>query len=89
MTIQMLLLYGAFAGLLFGVAISRHKSGCIGLLSVPIAMIIYISIWQATHPENIRSTSGLDFLFGPLWPSMGAVAGFYAGRMLRHLLGKR
>lgn len=76
-TINMLLLCGAIAGALIGIVIPRHRVGCLVLLIVPIAMIVYVSLWQAAHPENIRSTSALDFFFGPLWPSVGAVVGFY------------
>lgn len=89
MTIEMLLLYGALAGLFAGFTIPNPKVGCVILLAVPITMIIYISKWQTTHPENIRSTSALDFLFGPLWPSIGAVGGFIAGMVLRSALTKR
>jgi hypothetical protein len=83
MTITMLLIYGAVAGLLVGAVIPGKRFGCMALLIVPIAMIVYVSRWQAAHPENIRSTSGLDFIFGPLWPSLGALAGFYTARALR------
>ncbi|MBN8819970.1 MAG: hypothetical protein J0I80_14755 [Sphingomonas sp.] len=89
MTINMMLLYGAFAGLAIGIVIPWERFGCMGLLIVPIAMIVYVSRWQAAHPENIRSTSGLDFVFGPLWPSLGALAGFYVARMIRQWLAGR
>lgn len=83
MTISVLLLCGVTAGLIVGSALKSHKFGCIFLLAVPVAMIIYISQWQAAHPENLRSTSALDFLFGPLWPSAGAICGFYLARWIR------
>lgn len=51
-------------------------------------MVAYISWWQSQHPESLRSTSALDFLFGPLWPSLGAIAGFYAGKLLVSLDAK-
>lgn len=89
MSINLLLLYGALAGLAAGIAIPWQRVGCIVLLVVPIAMIVYVSRWQAAHPENIRSTSSLDFVFGPLWPSVGALAGFYAARMVRQWVGGR
>jgi uncharacterized membrane protein YfcA len=89
MTINMLLLYGAIAGLVLGSLIPRQRIGCIALLVVPIAMVVYVSRWQAAHPENIRSTSGLDFIFLPLWPSLGALAGFYVARTLRAWLVRR
>lgn len=89
MTINTLLLCGAVAGIIVGLAIPRQRVGCVVLLIVPIAMIVYVSRWQAAHPESIRSTSGLDFLFGPLWPSVGAVVGFFAMRLLRAWLEER
>jgi hypothetical protein len=76
-------LIGLVAGLLIGLLIGQKRTGCIVLLIVPIAMIVYISYWQQQHPENLRSTSGLDFMFGPLWPSLGALIGLYVGRYLR------
>jgi hypothetical protein len=77
---------GFAAGLVVGILISRPKLACVVLLVVPVAMIFFISWWQGEHPENLRSTSALDFIFGPLWPSAGAIAGYYAGRWhrLRH-----
>jgi len=89
MTINMLLLCGAIAGAIIGIVIPRHRVGCLALLLVPIAMVVYVSRWQAAHPENIRSTSGLDFLFMPLWPSLGAVAGFYIVMAFRAWLAER
>lgn len=89
MTIDLLLLYGTIAGLIVGVIIPRQRFGCVTLLIVPVAMIVYVSRWQAAHPDDLRSTSGLDFIFGPLWPSVGALAGFYAARALRAWLMRR
>ncbi|WCT74102.1 hypothetical protein PQ455_02400 [Sphingomonas naphthae] len=86
MTINMLLICGGIIGLICGFVIARQRFGCIALLVVPIAMIVYVRLWQEAHPENLRSTSGLDFVFGPLWPSLGAIAGFYAARLLREWL---
>lgn len=83
LSIEGLLAIGFVAGLLVGVAVARPKLGCLILLVVPVAMVAYVSWWQGQHPENIRSTSGLDFLLGPLWPSLGAAAGYYAGKLIR------
>jgi len=81
--IEALLIIGFVVGLFVGLTMPSHKAGCFALLPVPIIMIAYISQWQSQHPENLRSTSGLDFIFGPLWPSAGAIAGFYLGRLAR------
>ena len=86
MTIEMMLLAGAAAGLLIGVIFRNPRLGCGMLWIVPIAMIAYVYAWQSAHPENIRSTSGLDFIFGPLWPSLGAAAGWVVGTIVRHNL---
>jgi len=88
MSIGMLILFGAIAGLLVGGFIPSQRLGCVVLLAVPVAMFIYVGRWQDAHPDALRSTSGLDFLFGPLWPSLGALAGFAAGQMLRKALTK-
>jgi hypothetical protein len=83
LTIEGCLAVGFAAGLLIGFLITGRKLGCLVLLAVPVAMIVFIAWWQGRHPENFRSTSGLDFVFGPLWPSLGAVAGYYIGRWVR------
>lgn len=88
MTIENLLVLGFITGLVVGGAMGRRKAGCIILLAVPIAMVAFIAWWQAAHPENIRSTSGLDYIFGPLWPSLGALGGYFTGAMFRSLLRK-
>ena len=88
-TIEGLLTVGFVFGMLVGVLAPTHKLGCFVLLTVPIAMIAYIAWWQGQHPEALRSTSGLDFLFGPLWPSLGAIAGLFAGKIFgEHLKGQ-
>lgn len=85
---------GAFAvgtaiGLLIGLVLPRQKFGCAALFVVPIAMMFFISWWQDQHPEKLSSTSALDFVFGPLWPSLGAVVGYYAGKWLRSRFANR
>jgi len=83
MTIEAMLTFGVAAGLAVGLIAPRERTGCLMLLAVPIAAFAYVWIWQAQHPESLRSTSSLDFLFGPLWPSIGAVCGYVAGRIGR------
>ena len=51
-------------------------------------MFIHVSRWQDANPDALGSTSGLDFVFGPLWPSLGAIGGFVAGRLLHKALFK-
>jgi hypothetical protein len=95
MTIERLLLsiegslaIGVAVGLLVGISIPKARLGCVILLVVPVAMVVFVSWWQGQHPENLRSTSGLDLFFGPLWPSIGATGGYFAGKWLRSLLDK-
>jgi hypothetical protein len=88
-TIEGLLVGGFLAGLLVGLTITKQKLGCLILLTVPVAMILYISWWQDQNPEALGSTSALDFVFGPLWPSLSAIAGFYVGMFVRSHLSKK
>jgi hypothetical protein len=85
LTIEGSFAIGAVIGALIGVALEKQKVGCLALWAVPVAMVLYVGWWQGQHPEAIRSTSGLDFVFGPLWPSLGALCGFYGARLLRSL----
>ena len=89
LTITQLLVAGFVAGLLIGIVLSRPKVGCVGLLAVPVGMFAYIWWWQGQNPDKLRSTSGLDFVFGPLWPSLGAIGGYLVGVALRSLLSKK
>ena len=89
LSIEGLLALGLAIGLLVGVAVRKRKLGCLILLAVPVAMLFYVGWWQGQHPENLRSTSALDFMFGPLWPSLAALAGFYAGQWLRSRILQR
>jgi hypothetical protein len=90
MTIEMLLIAGAVTGSVIGLLAPGPKLGCAALWIVPLAMIAYVYVWQRAHPESLRSTSGLDFFFGPLWPSLGAMFGFVVGTAVRYfILSKR
>jgi len=89
LTIEGSLFIGAVVGVLIGFFISRPKLGCAVLLIVPVAMIFFISWWQGEHQENLRSTSGLEFLFGPLWPSLGALGGNFIGKRFRSRFDNR
>jgi hypothetical protein len=86
MTIEAMLIAGFVVGLLIGLFSPNGRVGCTVLWTVPIAMIAYIALWQWQHPENLRSTSALEFIFGPLWPSLGAIGGYVAGGGLRFLV---
>jgi hypothetical protein len=83
MSIEAMLIAGTIVGLLIGMITVRGKAGCTALLIIPVGMVICIAIWQSSHPENLRSTSALDFIFGPLWPSLGGLAGLALGRLIR------
>jgi hypothetical protein len=89
MAIEVSLMIGGVAGLLIGIIASNGKIGCAALFLIPIAMIVYIAVWQSRHPESIRSTSALDFIFGPLWPSLSGLCGFGLVRLLRSSADRR
>lgn len=89
MTIELMLIGGFVAGLLVALAIARSGMGCALLLLVPAAMIVLVLIDQKLHPEIQNSTSALAFIFAPLWPSLGAIGGFIAGKALRRFLVKK
>ncbi len=83
MTIEAMLVCGAVIGLLIGLLSPSVRVGCTTLWIIPVGMIAYIALWQWQHPESLRSTSALDLMFGPLWPSLGAIVGYVAGGGLR------
>jgi type III secretory pathway component EscS len=80
---------GLVVGLVIGLLIRTQKIAFAILLLIPVAMIGYVNWWQAQHPENLTSTSALDFIFGPLWPSAGAIVGYYLGKFVRDRFSKR
>ncbi len=79
MTIELLLTVGILIGLTAGYFISDQQKGCLALLIVPAGMIGYVFWWQMQNNTH----DALSFLFGPLWPSLGAAAGYFIGRFLR------
>ena len=81
-----LLICGFAVGLLTGIVLPHPKLGCVGLLGVPTGMFAYIWWGQGQNPDKLRSTSALDFVFGPLWPSLGRICGYLADVALRSLL---
>jgi hypothetical protein len=89
MTIEILLVAGFVVGLLIGAASPKPMYGCLFLLAVPVGMFAYMWWWQSQNPDKLHSTSALDLLFGPLWPSLGAIGGFVTALLLRWLLQKR
>lgn len=80
MTITAWILLGAVAGGAIGHFSTR---GLLAVLTVPLGMIVVIKIYHAANAGELRSTSALDFIFGPLWPTLGAVPGFFVARAIR------
>lgn len=80
MTITAWILLGALAGGAIG---HFSRRGLVALLTIPVGMIAVVLIYHAVYAGELRSTSALDFVFGPLWPTLGAVPGFHAARALR------
>ena len=70
MTIEMWVLAGFVVGLIFGLA--KPEYGCMVLAVIPVAMFAYIWWCQSQNPDALTSTSVLNFVFGPLWPTLGA-----------------
>lgn len=78
-----MLLAGAIVGLLIGLIAPSERLGCSLLGIVPVAMIVFIAVWQGQNTQSLRSTSALEFIFGPLWPSLGGFGGLLLGRVVR------
>ena len=89
MTIELSLILGFVAGLIVGGAVAKTQIGCLILLAIPVTMVAYLIWWQGENPDKLTSTSGLDFLFGPLWPSLGAIGGFSIAKLFRLISDKR
>ena len=89
MSNELLVFCGFVAGLLVGITVGRPALGCLIMLAIPAAMIACIAWWQSQNPDLLRSTSALDFVFGPLWPSLGGICGFIIGQLLRPSHPKR
>jgi hypothetical protein len=71
-----LMLTGLIAGGALGLMLSRKRFGCWSLSVIPVGAYVYVSWWQSQHPELLRSTSGLDFLFVQFPPLIGALVGY-------------
>jgi len=89
MTIETLILYGAIAGLIAGLFIRGNGLGCLALIAVPAAIIAFVAIWHTAHPEVLESTSGLDYVFLPLWPTLGALGGFIVAKVVRGVMKRK
>ena len=83
MTIEAMLRIGAVIGFMIGLGVGRERTGYLALLIIPTGALLYTWLWQGQHLENVRSTSALDFVFLPLWASIGAAAGYALGRVVR------
>ncbi len=71
-----LLLIGFVAGGALGLVLSSKRFGCWSLTLIPLGAIAYVNWWQGEHPELLRSTSGLEYLFVQFPPLIGALAGY-------------
>ena len=87
--VSALLILGGAAGLTLGTLFGLKRGGSLSLLLVPITTIVYISRWQANNPDLLRSTSGLDYLFGPLPPTSAALLTYGAVCLVKDHLANR
>lgn len=74
MVIWVLLVASFVAGFAIRLKVQSASLGCLVLLAFPLAMIAYVAIVHAA--TRLSSTSALDWFFAPLWPAIGAIAGF-------------
>ena len=63
---------GAIAGAFLAAIFGTRPVGCASLLIVPVSAFFFVRWWQNSHPELLRSTSGMDYLFVPPIPTIGA-----------------
>tara|TARA_B100000678_G_C18046147_1_gene436715 strand:- start:9 stop:284 length:276 start_codon:yes stop_codon:yes gene_type:complete len=89
MSFTILVAAGALAGAALALIFGTRPIGCLSLLLVPISAVAYVSWWQDQHPENLRSTSGLDYLFIPPIPLIGALVTYGAIFFIRDWLETR
>lgn len=82
-SVETLLIIGFVAGVLGGLLLGSTRIGCWTMAIVPVGAIGYVSWWQAQHPENIRSTSGLEFVFVPIPPTGAALVGYACVWLIR------
>ena len=75
-----------FAGALAGVLASllpSGKLGCAVLCVIPLAMFSLVHEELSDPTRRPDALDALMYFFGPLWPSLGALGGFLAGRKAR------
>lgn len=89
MSITIAMIAGGIFGVIVGLTARSSKLGCVALFIVPIAHYAYMTWWQSTHVENLRSTSGLDILFLLPLTCVGAMVGFLVGIAIKHAAQQR
>lgn len=90
LSIKQLLLVGLIFGLILGFPSMISNARKWLLLAVPIIAIGYAAWWISENPgiKEEQATWALIYIFVPLWPSVGALAGFGISRIARNILGK-
>ena len=73
----------AVVGLLLGILLPRPKTRCLAWPAVPLAAVFSFVGSKSEHPDKLRFTSALNFMFEPIWSSLGDVAGNSTGTWLR------
>jgi hypothetical protein len=85
MTMTFMIACSAAAGLFAGLILPRQRPGCTLMFLAAVALLFGVLRWQTAPPDTYRAANGVEFLFGPLWPCLAALAAFYAARALRAL----
>ena len=90
MSFATLLAAGFVVGVVISLIVRMRWAGCLASLIVPVGAALFVS-WSHSVSTDLRSTSGLDYLFVPVPPIMGWLLGcalvwlfrdFQAGRDL-------
>ena len=89
MSFLALILAGAIAGAILAAIFGTRPVGWASLLIVPVSAFLFVYWCQNQHPGLLRSTSGLDYVFVPPIPTIGAIVTYGAIYFFRDWLEMR
>ena len=87
--VAILIIIGLLYGIGLGLMSRSGKVGCLASMAVPITAIGYVGWWHGANPELVRSTSGLEYIFVPIPPTLAALFGFAVVFLVRDWLDTR